>query len=70
VAVHPQRQALLLEVVDGDGRYSAVTDPQRATAIAQDFMACLARLHRLDVVELGLAAAGSMVTEHLHAQLD
>jgi aminoglycoside phosphotransferase (APT) family kinase protein len=70
IAVHPERQALLLEVVDGDGRFSAVTDEARATAIAQDFMSCLARLHRLDLVALGLAPAGSTIESHVHAQLD
>ncbi|MFZ1491624.1 MAG: phosphotransferase family protein, partial [Ilumatobacteraceae bacterium] len=70
IAVHPTRQALLLEVVTGDGRFSAVTDRSQATAIAQDFMRCLARLHHLDVVRLRLADAGSTVADHVHAQLD
>jgi aminoglycoside phosphotransferase (APT) family kinase protein len=70
IALHPTRQAVLLDVVDGDGRFAMIADPQRATAIAQDFMQCLARLHRLDVVELGLAAPGATVADHVRAQLD
>ena len=70
IAVHPTAQALLLELVHGEGRFSAVRAAATATAIAKDFMACLARLHGLDVIELGLAAAGSTVTEHVHGQLD
>lgn len=70
IAVHPTAQALLLEVVHGDSRFSMVREPERATAIARDFMACLARLHRLDVVGLGLAEQDSTIAEHVNAQLD
>lgn len=70
IAVHPTDQALLLEVVEGDGRFSLVRDADRATAIARDFIRCLARLHALDPVELGLAAPGSTVADHVRGQLD
>lgn len=70
LAVHPSEQAILLEAVAGDGRFSMVSDSVRATAIAQDFMQRLAEVHRLDVIEIGLAAPGSTVEDHVHAQLD
>ncbi len=70
VAVHPVEQAMLLEAVTGDARFSLIREPDRAEAIAQDFMRCLADVHRLDVVELGLAAADTTVADHVRAQLD
>ena len=70
VALHPTEQALLLGVVEGDGRFGMVRDPQRATAIAQDFMLRLADLHGLDAVELGLSGPGESIGDHVHRQLD
>lgn len=70
IALHPTEQALLLDVVQGDGRFSLVRDAERATAIARDFMKCLARVHALDVVALGLAPADSTIADHVRAQLD
>lgn len=68
--VHPTEQAILLDAVPGDGRFALIADRDRATAIAQDFMRCLADVHRLDVVEIGLAAPGARVADHVGAQLD
>jgi aminoglycoside phosphotransferase (APT) family kinase protein len=70
VALHPTEQALLLGVVEGDGRFAMVHDPERATAIARDFMLRLADLHGLDAVELGLCGPGESIGDHVHRQLD
>lgn len=70
IALHPTQQALLLEVVSGDGRFSLVRDGARSTAIARDFIQCLARLHALDAVQLGLTVSGSKIADHVRAQLD
>src|SRR6478735_8300591 len=70
LGLHPTEQAVLLGVIDGDARFAMIQDPRRATAIAQDFMLRLADLHALDVVELGLAAPGDSIADHVRRQLD
>jgi len=71
IALHPDAQAMLLTVVEGDARFALVDDAQRATRIAQDFMRHLAELHRLDVASLGLAdPTRPTVRDHVTAQLD
>ncbi len=72
VALHPTAQAMLLSVVDGDGRFSRVTDARRSTSIAQDFIRHLAALHALDVHALGLAPENDTRTlaELVASQLD
>jgi aminoglycoside phosphotransferase (APT) family kinase protein len=72
VAVHPTDQAMLLSVVEGDGRFSRVTDLRQSTSIAQDFIRHLAALHAVDVHALGLACANDRRTlaELAVAQLD
>src|SRR6185312_13401025 len=49
VAVHPDREAFLLERVDGDGRFSAIADLAQQAAVATAFMEQMALLHGLDV---------------------
>jgi aminoglycoside phosphotransferase (APT) family kinase protein len=71
IAVHPTREAMLLTVVEGDGRFSRITDPGQQTAVAKDFIGHLAALHAVDVHAIGLADEGDVdVREMVLRQLD
>jgi aminoglycoside phosphotransferase (APT) family kinase protein len=51
-------RAHLFEFVPGDDRFAHLTKPERATAIANDFIGELARLHNLDARSLPLEGFG------------
>ena len=72
VAVHPDRDAFLLERIDGDGRFSAITDPTQQVAVASSFMEQIALLHAIDPDSLDLPELGSptRISDHVHAELD
>ena len=72
VAVHPERDAFLLERIDGDGRFSAITDSARQVAVATSFMEQMALLHSMDARSLDLPELGPItrISEHVHAELD
>ena len=72
VAVHPEREAFLLERIDGDGRFAAITDAAQQTAVATSFMEQLALLHALDpdALELPELGAPARVRDHVHAEID
>ena len=54
VAVHPTREAFLMRRIEGRNWFSEIKDPQRAVAIASDFMAQVAAIHRIDPRTLDL----------------
>jgi len=54
LGVHPEHQAMLTELVQGDAWFSRITDPDEAVRTAQHFIEQLAALHRLDVRALEL----------------
>jgi aminoglycoside phosphotransferase (APT) family kinase protein len=72
VAVHPDREAFLLERVEGAGRFSAIADTAQQVAVATAFMEQMALLHGLDVGALDLPELGSptSIAEHVRAELD
>ncbi|MGE2728284.1 phosphotransferase family protein [Mycolicibacterium vaccae] len=58
VAAHPERQAVLLERVGGDTWFRLIKDPAEAVRTAQDFIAKLAALHRIDAAGLDIPRLG------------
>jgi len=72
VAVHPERDAFLLERIDGDGRFAAITDPAQQVAVATSFMEQIALLHAIDPESLDLPELGppTRIRDHVHAELD
>jgi aminoglycoside phosphotransferase (APT) family kinase protein len=70
--VHPTHQAMLAERVVGENWFSRITDPDEATATAQDFMRQLAALHRLDPATLALPhlAAATTIPDAIAWELD
>jgi len=72
VAVHPDRDAFLLERIDGDGRFAAITDPAQQAAVATSFMEQMALLHAVDPMALDLPELGppTRIQDHVHAELD
>ena len=53
-AIHPSREAVLLERVAGDTWFSQIKDPDQQLHVAQDFIRGLAVTHRLAPDDLGL----------------
>lgn len=53
-AIHPAREAVLLERVPGDTWFSQIKDADQQLHVAQDFIRSLASTHRLDPDDLGL----------------
>jgi aminoglycoside phosphotransferase (APT) family kinase protein len=66
VAVHPSEPAFLLERIEGASRFAQIPDPQEQLAIAHEFMAQLAALHRLDPDALDLPELGAPGRLHEH----
>lgn len=71
LAAHPDQQAVLLERVGGDTWFRLIKDPGDQVRIAQDFIAKLAYLHRIDVGALDIPSLGSAgpVPGHLRSEL-
>ena len=46
----PDQRALVCGMIPGDDRFGSIADPRQRDALAADFMARLAALHRIDVV--------------------
>ncbi|MGA2307144.1 MAG: phosphotransferase family protein [Acidimicrobiales bacterium] len=55
VAVHPTQEAFLMHRIEGRNWFSEIKDPERAVAIASDFMAQVAGIHRIDPRTLHLS---------------
>jgi aminoglycoside phosphotransferase (APT) family kinase protein len=62
LGLHPSHHAMLSERLVGESRFSRLSDPAEREAIAQDFMAKLAELHRLDPATLDLPGFPSAPT--------
>jgi len=71
LAVHPEVEAILEERVGGATWFYRIADPDEQVRVAQDFVTCLAALHRLDPTALHLPSLGPVRTarEHLEAEL-
>ncbi|OBI99540.1 phosphotransferase [Mycobacterium alsense] len=71
VAVHPEQQAVLLERVGGATWFRLIADPDEQVRTAQDFIAKLAYLHRLDPHDFAIPALGPVraVREHVHDEI-
>ena len=54
LGIHPSHHAMLSERLVGESWFSHIADPAEREATAQDFMAKLAELHRLDPAMLDL----------------
>jgi aminoglycoside phosphotransferase (APT) family kinase protein len=72
LGLHPSHHAMLSERLVGESSFSRLSDPAAREATAQDFMAKLADLHRLDPAKLDLAAFPSATTvpEAVRHELD
>lgn len=66
-AVHPEKEAVLLERVPGDTWFSRITDPDEQLRIAQDFIRALAAIHRLDPAKLDVPSLGPVRSARDHA---
>ena len=55
VAVHPTQEAFLMRRIEGRNWFSEIKDPERAVAIASDFMAQVAGIHKIDPSTLHLS---------------
>ena len=54
----PEQRALVCGLVKGEDRFGKLADPQQRSALANDFMAQLAALHRIDVAATPVAGMG------------
>ncbi|MGB8403207.1 MAG: phosphotransferase family protein [Mycobacterium sp.] len=71
IAAHPTEQAVLLERVGGDTWFRLIKDPDEQVCTAQDFIAKLAYLHRIDGRDLDIPALGPAgpVVEHVRTEI-
>jgi aminoglycoside phosphotransferase (APT) family kinase protein len=67
IAVHPTREAVLMERIEGDTWFSRIKDPDEQVRVAQDFIRSLAAQHRLHPGDLGISALGEVKTAREHA---
>ncbi|TQM11306.1 phosphotransferase family protein [Pseudonocardia kunmingensis] len=66
-AVHPEREAVLLERVPGDTWFYRISDPDEQVRVAQDFIRALATVHRLDPATLDVPGLGPVRSAREHA---
>jgi aminoglycoside phosphotransferase (APT) family kinase protein len=66
IAVHDVQDALLSERISGQTWFYLIRDPDEQVAVAQDFIANLAALHRLDPRDLELPSFGAVRTAREH----
>ncbi len=71
LAAHPVDQAVLLERVDGETWFRLIKDPDEQVRTAQDFIAKLAVLHRIDAASLQIPSLGPAgpVDAHVRSEL-
>jgi aminoglycoside phosphotransferase (APT) family kinase protein len=67
LAVHPTREAILSDRVPGATWFYRITDPEEQVRVARDFIASLARVHRLDPRTLHLPSFGPVKSARQHA---
>ncbi|MEO8695309.1 MAG: phosphotransferase family protein [Acidimicrobiales bacterium] len=72
VALHPTREAFLLERLEGQNWFAEISDPVEQVTLASAFMGQLAELHRLDPRRLELPELGvpDCVSRHVIDELD
>jgi aminoglycoside phosphotransferase (APT) family kinase protein len=72
VAVHPRLEVFLLERIEGRGWFAEIREPAQQIAVATDFMAQIALLHRIDPRSLDLPELGepTRVSDHVRAEID
>jgi aminoglycoside phosphotransferase (APT) family kinase protein len=68
LAVHPTREAILSDRVPGATWFYRITDPEEQVRVARDFIASLARVHRLDPSTLHLPSFGAVKSARHHAR--
>jgi aminoglycoside phosphotransferase (APT) family kinase protein len=66
-AVHPTREAVLLDRVKGDTWFYRIADPAEQISVAQDFVRSLAFVHRLDPESLWVPSLGPVRSAREHA---
>jgi aminoglycoside phosphotransferase (APT) family kinase protein len=71
IAAHPTRQAVLLERIGGETWFRLIQDPDEQVRTAQDFIAKLAALHRIDAADLRIDSLGPAgpVAGHVRAEI-
>lgn len=72
IAAHPVAQAVLMERVGGETWFRLIQDEGEQVRTAQDFIAKLAALHRIDASELRIDSLGPAghVETHVRAEID
>jgi aminoglycoside phosphotransferase (APT) family kinase protein len=66
-AVHPAREAVLLDRVAGDTWFYRIKDPAEQVRVAQDFIRSLAYVHRIDPAALAIPSLGPVHPAKQHA---
>jgi aminoglycoside phosphotransferase (APT) family kinase protein len=66
-AVHPAREAVLLDRVAGDTWFYRIKDPAEQVLVAQDFIRSLAFVHRIDPAALAIPSLGPVHPARQHA---
>jgi aminoglycoside phosphotransferase (APT) family kinase protein len=66
-AVHPSREAVLLERVAGETWFYRISDPAEQVSVASDFIRSLAFVHGLDPEKLDVPSLGPVRTAREHA---
>lgn len=71
IAAHPVQQAVLLERARGETWFRLIKDPDEQVRTAQDFIAKLAALQRIDGRDMKIEALGPAgpVAEHVRAEI-
>ena len=67
VAIHPEREAVVMERVDPDTWFYRIREPDEQVSVAQDFRRSLAAQHRLDPDTLDVPALGPVRSAREHA---
>jgi aminoglycoside phosphotransferase (APT) family kinase protein len=67
IAIHPDREAVVMERIAGDTWFYRIRDPAEQLSVAQDFIRSLAAQHRLDPRALDVAALGPVKSAREHA---
>jgi aminoglycoside phosphotransferase (APT) family kinase protein len=66
-AVHPAREAVLLDRIAGDTWFSRIKDPAEQVRVAQDFVRNLSYVHRIDPSSLAISSLGPAHPARQHA---
>src|SRR3984957_10959591 len=66
-AVHPAREAVLLDRVAGDTWFYRIKDLAEQVRVAQDFIRSLAYVHRIDPASLAISSLGPVRPARKHA---